>query len=119
MNCPRRWPPIPESNDDSNELTLGGDTWKEDYTCSYCGGLNPDKVEKITDFCRNKINISFGIGTDFTNDVGVEPLNIVIKMVEAKPEGQEWTPTIKLSALAWKELFAVPPMLTAPALKSA
>jgi len=66
-------------------------------TIIFSDGLNPDKVEEIADFCRNKINISFGIGTDFTNDVGVEPLNIVIKMVEAKPEGQEWTPTVKLS----------------------
>ncbi|MBL0700207.1 MAG: nicotinate phosphoribosyltransferase [Desulfosarcina sp.] len=66
-------------------------------TIIFSDGLNPDKVEEIADFCRNKINISFGIGTDFTNDVGVEPLNIVIKMVEAKPECHEWTPTVKLS----------------------
>ena len=40
---------------------------------------------------------SFGIGTNFTNDVGVKPLNMVIKMIEAKPEGEDWHPTIKLS----------------------
>jgi len=59
--------------------------------------LTPEKVEKIAEYCRNKIKISFGIGTNFTNDVGVKPLNIVIKMTEAKPENQGWIPTIKLS----------------------
>jgi nicotinate phosphoribosyltransferase len=63
----------------------------------FSDGLNPETVEKITKHCRNKIKISFGIGTNFTNDVGVKPLNIVIKIIEAKPEGQNWVPTIKLS----------------------
>lgn len=66
-------------------------------TIIFSDSLNPDIVEKICNYCKGKINISFGIGTNFTNDVGVKPLNIVIKMDEAKPEGQEWTPTIKLS----------------------
>jgi nicotinate phosphoribosyltransferase len=66
-------------------------------TIIFSDGLNPGIVEEIANFCRNKIKISFGIGTNFTNDVGVKPLNIVIKMIEAKTEGQEWVPTIKLS----------------------
>ncbi|MEN8122499.1 MAG: nicotinate phosphoribosyltransferase [Bacteroidota bacterium] len=66
-------------------------------TIVFSDGLNPETVEKITKHCRNKIKISFGIGTNFTNDVGVKPLNIVIKIMEAKPEGQDWVPTIKLS----------------------
>jgi nicotinate phosphoribosyltransferase len=41
--------------------------------------------------------MSFGIGTNFTNDVGAKPLNIVIKLMEAKPDNQEWIPTVKLS----------------------
>lgn len=63
----------------------------------FSDSLNPDAVEKIAAYCRDKIIASFGIGTNFTNDVGVKPLNMVIKMVEAKPEGQEWMPVIKLS----------------------
>ncbi len=66
-------------------------------TIVFSDGLNPETVEKITKHCRNKIKISFGIGTNFTNDVGVKPLNIVIKIIEAKPEGQGWVSTIKLS----------------------
>ncbi len=63
----------------------------------FSDGLDPDKVEKITHFCRNRIGYSFGIGTNFTNDVGVKPLNIVIKITQAKPDGRNWVPTIKLS----------------------
>lgn len=66
-------------------------------TIVFSDSLNPDIVEKICNSCNGKIKISFGIGTNFTNDVGVKPLNIVIKMYEAKPEGHKWTPTVKLS----------------------
>ncbi len=66
-------------------------------TIIFSDGLNPETVEKITKHCRGKIKISFGIGTNFTNDVGVKPLNIVIKITEAKPEGQHWIHTVKLS----------------------
>ena len=40
---------------------------------------------------------SFGIGTNFSNDVGVKPLNMVIKITAAKPEGSEWLPCVKLT----------------------
>lgn len=40
---------------------------------------------------------SIGIGTNLTNDVGVQPMNIVMKMTEALPEDGEWTPVVKLS----------------------
>ncbi len=66
-------------------------------TIIFSDGLNPETVERITKHCRGKIKISFGIGTNFTNDVGVKPLNIVIKITEAKPEGQHWIHTVKLS----------------------
>lgn len=66
-------------------------------TIVFSDGLNPETVEKINNFCENKIKTSYGIGTNFTNDVGVKALNMVIKLKEAKPEGWEWTPTIKLS----------------------
>lgn len=66
-------------------------------TIVFSDSLTPIIVESIATYCKNKIKISFGIGTNFTNDVGVTPLNIVIKMSEAKPEGQSWIKTIKLS----------------------
>ncbi|MGX5689648.1 nicotinate phosphoribosyltransferase [Arcticibacter tournemirensis] len=66
-------------------------------TIIFSDALNYDKVAHITEFCRGKIGMSFGIGTNFTNDVGLTPLNIVIKMTEAFPENQPWIPVVKLS----------------------
>lgn len=63
----------------------------------FSDGLDNKKVEKIVNFCQGKIGHSFGIGTDFTNDVGLDRMNIVIKMTQALPEDGEWTPVIKLS----------------------
>ena len=66
-------------------------------TIIFSDGLNYEKVVRIVDYCQGRIGISFGIGTNFTNDVGLTPMNIVIKMTEAYPEEAEWTPVIKLS----------------------
>ncbi|MGV3706638.1 MAG: nicotinate phosphoribosyltransferase [Arcticibacter sp.] len=66
-------------------------------TIIFSDALNYDKVERIATFCKGKIGMSFGIGTNFTNDVGLKPLNIVIKMTEALPENQTWVPVVKLS----------------------
>lgn len=63
----------------------------------FSDALNPLKVKEITNYCKNKIKFSFGIGTNLTNDVGVKPLNIVVKIIQAEPEGWESLPTIKLS----------------------
>ena len=66
-------------------------------TIIFSDALNYEKVARITEFCSGKIGFSFGIGTNLTNDVGLKAMNIVIKMTEAKPENQAWTPVIKLS----------------------
>jgi nicotinate phosphoribosyltransferase len=66
-------------------------------TIIFSDSLNPEKVREISKEFRGKIKVSFGIGTNLTNDVGAEPLNIVIKMTEALPEGRHWIPTVKLS----------------------
>jgi len=54
------------------------------------------KVSGIHLGCEGHIKDSYGIGTWFGNDVGVKPLNMVIKMTGAKFDGQ-WIPTVKLS----------------------
>lgn len=71
-------------------------------TIIFSDGLNYDKVARIAAYCRGRIGLSFGIGTNFTNDVGLKPMNIVIKMTEAFPEEGQWTPVIKLSDDAGK-----------------
>jgi nicotinate phosphoribosyltransferase len=66
-------------------------------TIIFSDALNYDKVARIADHCRNKIGMSFGIGTNLTNDVGPAAMNIVIKMSEAHPQDGEWTEVVKLS----------------------
>jgi len=66
-------------------------------TIIFSDGLNYEKVERIAKYCKGRIGISFGVGTNFTNDVGLKPMNIVIKMTDALPEEAKWTPVIKLS----------------------
>lgn len=63
----------------------------------FSDGLNLEKVEEITHYCRGKIGISFGIGTNLTNDVGLKPMNIVMKLIGVQSNNGEWIPTVKLS----------------------
>lgn len=63
----------------------------------FSDGLNLEKVAEITHACRGKIGISFGIGTNLTNDVGVKPMNIVMKLIAAQSVNGDWVPTVKLS----------------------
>jgi nicotinate phosphoribosyltransferase len=66
-------------------------------TIIFSDSLDYQKVKTIAAYCQGKIGISFGIGTNFTNDVGLKPMNIVLKMTEALPESESWTPVVKLS----------------------
>jgi nicotinate phosphoribosyltransferase len=51
-------------------------------TIVFSDGLNVDLAIELKKHCNDiGINCSFGIGTHFTNDVGIKALNIVIKMV--------------------------------------
>lgn len=63
----------------------------------FSDGLNPDKVESITEATKGKIGISFGIGTNLTNDVGLRPMNIVMKLTDVMSNDGTWTPAVKLS----------------------
>lgn len=69
----------------------------EDKTIVFSDGLNKDVSLEIFEYCQKAgIKCSFGIGTNLTNDVGLKPLNIVIKMVAAFII-DEWVSTVKLS----------------------
>ena len=72
-------------------------------TIVFSDSLDPEKAKEINHWCNGQIKCSFGIGTNLSNDVGVKPLNMVIKMTAAKPTSEdEWIPTIKLSDVAGK-----------------
>ena len=72
-------------------------------TIVFSDGLNFKKVKEIEQQIGHLINTSYGIGTYFSNDIpGINPLNIVIKMIAAAPYGDDWTSTIKLSDVSGK-----------------
>lgn len=67
-------------------------------TIVYSDALDLDKVKEIKKHVNNRIHDVYGIGTFLSNDVGVKPLNMVIKLVAAKPIGHyNFVPTVKLS----------------------
>jgi len=49
-------------------------------TLLFSDSLNFDKAQAIYEYFKDRIKVSFGIGTFITNDTCVEPLNIVIKL---------------------------------------
>lgn len=59
--------------------------------------LNTEKVLRILAYCQNRIRCLFGIGTYLTNDVGVIPLNFVIKLFRVILADGLVIPVVKLS----------------------
>jgi nicotinate phosphoribosyltransferase len=50
-------------------------------TLVFSDNLNFPYMKQIFNRFNNEVNVSFGIGTNLTNDIGLKPLNIVIKMI--------------------------------------
>lgn len=72
-------------------------------TIVYSDSLNLEDVKKIQTFIHGRIHDVYGIGTYLTNDVGVKPLNMVIKLFECKPKGfSSFLPAVKLSDVPGK-----------------
>ena len=67
-------------------------------TIVFSNGLSPEEAVSLKEYCQGKINVSFGIGTNLSNDIGPEPLNIVIKLSHSRNNADSpWMPMIKLS----------------------
>ncbi len=58
----------------------------------FSDGLDIQTIIKIADHFRSKIKVSFGWGTNLTNDLMFKPLSLVVKATEANGHG-----TVKLS----------------------
>lgn len=65
----------------------------------FSDGLNVPRAIELYDYFRNSIQTSFGIGTNLTNDVGLTPLNVVMKLIDCNDQ-----PTAKLSDSPGKTL---------------
>ncbi len=63
-------------------LTLGIDPKNKLFVFS--DNLNPQKAKMIDDHFRNRCTVAFGIGTNLTNDFGIEKLDIVLKMIHTR-----------------------------------
>ena len=67
-------------------------------TIVFSDDLDTKAAISIKEYCRGKINASFGIGTNLSNDLGVQPLNIVIKLSQCRSHADTvWIPMVKLS----------------------
>ncbi|ENW65848.1 nicotinate phosphoribosyltransferase [Acinetobacter baumannii] len=49
---------------------------------TFSDGLNLPKAWELHQYFKDHFQVSFGIGTNLTNDMGQTPLNIVLKLVE-------------------------------------
>lgn len=68
-------------------------------TLLFSDSLDFDKAQKIYDYFKDRVIVSFGIGTYCSNDTDVEPLNIVIKL-----QAVNGRPVAKLSDVPGKTM---------------
>ena len=69
-------------------------------TIVFSDGLDPEEAVRINKCFRDRIGVSFGIGTNFTNDYeGSKALNMVIKMWSCND-----IPVVKLSDVLGKQI---------------
>ncbi|MDC7223132.1 MAG: nicotinate phosphoribosyltransferase [Spirochaetales bacterium] len=73
----------------------------------FSDGLTFEMMVKLYNHFQERTNVSFGIGTKLTNDVGFTPLNIVIKMVSA-----DGKPVAKISDEPGKSMCEDPTYLS-------
>ena len=101
----RRWKGFRE---DSGDPIVQGDMiiavllgWGIDpltKTLFLADGQTPEMMVKCFEHFFKRINVAFGPGTNFTNDVGLPTLSIVVKLVATKlREWPDWVYTVKLS----------------------
>ena len=67
-------------------------------TIVFSDALNIERIGEIRKHIRGRIHDVYGIGTFLSNDTGVQPLNIVIKLMYSRQKiSDNYHPTIKLS----------------------
>ncbi|NPV58797.1 MAG: nicotinate phosphoribosyltransferase [Actinobacteria bacterium] len=68
-------------------------------TVVFSDSLNLELARSLHEACAGRVKDLYGIGTFLTNDVGVKPLNMVIKMVACQPHygSDRWVDAVKIS----------------------
>ena len=74
-------------------------------TIVFSNALDFEKYLDIHNYFNGRIRISAGIGTNITNDTGLKPANIVMKLSKCRiNNNQEWRKCIKISDDLGKQL---------------
>ena len=72
-------------------------------TIVYSDGLDIEMIRKIKEHVNGRLHDVYGVGTFITNDVGVKPLNMVVKLFDVKPKDfTHFVPVVKLSDVPGK-----------------
>lgn len=72
-------------------------------TIVFSDSLDFERTGEIRKHSGGRIHDVYGIGTYLTNDVGVKPLNFVIKLHKTRPcSGVDYIPAVKLSDVSGK-----------------
>lgn len=66
-------------------------------TIMFSDSLNKTLVSKLHQYTRGRINDRYGIGTNWTNNLGLKALNIVMKATEVRLADGRTAKTVKLS----------------------
>ena len=74
----------------------------------FSDGLDYDEAKRIHNYCKGRIQYSFGIGTNLTNDIyGIKALNMVIKLTKFRlDDDSPWKGVVKLSDVEGKHTGA-------------
>lgn len=72
-------------------------------TIVYSDSLNIEKVKAIKKYVNGRVHDVYAIGTYFSNDVGADPLNMVIKLTAVRPApNMDYLYAVKLSDVSGK-----------------
>jgi len=63
----------------------------------FSDGLDMEMIVRLWHALEGRIKRTFGWGTLLTNDLGIKPISIVIKVIKARINNGEWIGTVKLS----------------------
>lgn len=66
-------------------------------TIVFSDGLDMESIVKLYEHFKGRINVVFGWGTTLTNDLGLKPLNIVMKATHVRTADGLEADTVKLS----------------------
>lgn len=80
-------------------------------TVVFSDGLDIGQIIKLQHHFEGRINVLFGWGTTLTNDMGMKPLNVVMKAIHVRLPGIGEADTVKLSDDVGKHTGPLPQVL--------